>query len=282
MSLGREQLPWSDDVWSSIDSAVNGEVQRTCVAAKIIPLHAPAPSPDVPTVPADIIDSATMTVDESAVTPIVELGVEFRLTRQQIGNEADLATAVSLATRAANLLARAEDVILFQGKNGLQDPLLASVKQAGGSAGTGLLNSADLTIPVASIGADAYGKNTFVAFANAYSQLQAKGHYGPYALVVRSEIYADAYAPLPDTLVLPADSIKPMVSLGFYGTATIPPLSGVLASVGGNTMDLVSSFNPATEFLQIDPDGAYRFKVFERFALRVKDKTAIVRFEFRK
>ena len=121
-----------------------------------------------------------------------------------------------------------------------------------------------------------------MAFADAYSQLQAKGHYGPYALVVRSEIYADAYAPLPDTLVLPADSIKPMVSLGFYGTATIPPLSGVLVSVGGNTIDLVSSFNPATEFLQIDPDGAYQFKVFERFALRVKDKTAIVRFEFKK
>src|SRR5690349_14794984 len=111
MSLGREQLPWSNDIWSSIDSAVNAEVQRTCVAAKTIPLHAPAPPADAPTVPADIIDSATMTADESAVTPIAELGVEFRLTRQQIGNEADLGTAVSLATRAANVLARAEDVV---------------------------------------------------------------------------------------------------------------------------------------------------------------------------
>ena len=138
MSLGREQLPWTDDVWSNIDSAVNDEVQRTCVAAKIIPLHSPAPSPDASTVPADIIDSAAMTVDESAVTPIVELGVEFRLTRQQIGNEADLGTAVSLATRAANLLARAEDVVLFQGKDGSKDPLLKSVKQAGGSPRRGL------------------------------------------------------------------------------------------------------------------------------------------------
>jgi uncharacterized linocin/CFP29 family protein len=282
MSLGREQLPWSDDVWSSIDTAVNNEVQRTCVAAKIIPLLTPAPSPDVATVPADLIDSATMTVDESTVTPIVELGVEFRLTRQQIGNEADVATAVSLATRAANLLARAEDVVLFQGESGLKDPLLSSVKVAGGSPGAGLLSSADLAVPVAPVGSGAYGKNTFVAFANAYSQLQSKGQYGPYALVVRSEIYADAYAPLPDTLGLTADSIKPMVPLGFYGTATLPLLSGVLVSVGGNTMDLVSSFNPTTEFLQIDPDGEYRFKVFERFALRVKDKTAIVRFEFRK
>lgn len=282
MSLGREQLPWSNDVWSSIDGAVNAEVQRTCIGAKIIPLYAPAPSSDASTVPADVIDTVTMTADESAVTPIVELGVEFRLTRQQIGSEPDVGTAVSLATRAANVLARAEDVILFQGKDGLKDPLLKSVKQGGGSLGAGLLSSADLAITVNPIGTDSYGKNTFVSFANAYSQLQSKGHYGPYAFVVRSEIYADAYAPLPDTLVLPADSVKAMVSLGFYGTAAIPLLSGVLVSVGGNTMDLVSSVNPTTEFLQIDPDGGYRFKVFERFALRVKDKTAIVSFEFKK
>ena len=282
MTLGREQLPWSADIWRAIDDAVNNEVQRTCVAARIVPLQTPAPPPDAPTVPADIIDGATMTVDESVVTPIVELGVEFRLTRQQIGNEANVATAVSLAVRAANLLARAEDVVLFQGDEGLKDPLLKAVKRAGGNPGAGLLRSADLSITVDPIGGGKYGKNTFVALAVAYSQLQARGHYGPYALVVRSEIYADAYAPLPDTLVLTADSIKPMVSLGFYGTATIPPLSGVLVSVGGNTVDLVSSVNPITEFLQIDPDGEYRFKVFERFALRVKDKTAIVRLEFKR
>ena len=251
MGLGREQLPWSNDVWSGIDGAVNAEVQRNCVAAKIIPLHAPAPPSDAPTVPSDIIDSATMTADESAVTPITELGVEFKLTRQQIGGEADVGTAVSLATRAANMLARAEDVILFQGKDGLGDPLLKSVKRAGGNPGAGLLSSADLTIAVNPIGADAYGKNTFVSFATAYSQLQSKGHYGPYGLIVHTEVYADAYAPLPDTLMTPANSIKAMASLGFYGTATIPQFSGILVSVGGNTLDLVSSVNPTTEFLQI-------------------------------
>jgi uncharacterized linocin/CFP29 family protein len=282
MSLGREQLSWSDDVWKSIDDAVHDEVQRTAVAAKFIPLHAPAPAPDVATVPSDIIDNATMMIGESAVTPIVELGVEFRLTRQQIGSEADLATAVSLATRAANLLARAEDTVFFQGDNGFKDPLFKSVKRSGGSAGAGLLSSADLSVSADPIAPGVYGQHTFVAFAEAYAQLQSKGHYGPYALAVRSEIYADTYAPLPNTLVMPADSIKPMVSLGFYGTATIPPARGAMVSVGGNTMDLVASVDPVTEFLQIDPDGAYRFKVFERFALRVKDKTAIVRFEFKK
>jgi uncharacterized linocin/CFP29 family protein len=281
MSLGREQLSWTDDAWSAIDNAVNAEVQRTCVAAKVIPLQTPAPPPGASTVPADVIDRATMTIDESAVTPVVELGVEFKLTRQQVGSESDLATAMSLAVRAANLLARAEDVAFFQGDKAIKDPLLESVKRSGNS-GVGLLSSADVAISVDSLGGGRYGKNTFVAFAEAYAQLQSKGHYGPYALIVHSELFADAYAPLTDTLVLTADCIKPMASLGFYGTATLPPLRGVLVSVGGNTMDLVSSVNPITEFLQIDPDGGYRFKVFERVALRVKDKTAIVRLEFKK
>ena len=282
MSLGRERLSWSDDVWKSIDDAVHDEVQRTSVAAKFIPLHAPAPAPDALNVPSDRVDATTMTVDEAAIIPIVELGVEFRLTRQQIGNEADLATGVALATRAANLLAQAEDIVLFQGDDGFKNPLFKTVKRAGGSAGAGLLKSADQSVTAATIARGAYGEHTFTAFADAYSKLQAKGHFGPYALTLSSEVYVDTFAPLPDMLVMPADRIQPLVSLGFYGSGTVPPLSGVLVSVGGNTMDWIASVDPITEFLQVDPDGMFRFKVYERFVLRVKDTTAIVRFEFKK
>jgi len=282
MSLGRERLTWSDDTWRSIDDAVHNEVQRTSVGARFIPLHAPAPPPDALNVPSDRIDPGTLTIDEAVIIPIVELGVEFRLTRQQIGNEADLATAVALATRAANLLAQAEDVVLFQGDDGFKNPLFNTVKHAGGSAGAGLLKSADQSVSAVPVAKDAYGQHTFTAFAEAYSKLQNKGHYGPYALTLSSEVYVDTYAPLPDMLIMPSDRIQPLVSLGFFGSGTVPPLSGVLVSVGGNTMDLVASVDPITEFLQVDPDGMYRFKVYERFVLRVKDNTAIVRFEFKK
>lgn len=281
MSLGRERLTWGDDIWKAIDDAVHDEVQRTSIAAKFIPLHSPAPPADASTVPAGIIDPAAMTVDEVAVTPIVELGVEFHLTRQQYGNEADMGTAVMLATRAANLLAQAEDTVLFQGDAGFASPLFKNVIRAGGSAGQGLLGSAGQSVTVLPIAAGAYGQNTFQAFAQAYAKLQENGQYGPYALALRSEVFADTYAPLPNTLVMTADSIKPMVSLGFYGTGTVPASSGVLVSAGGNTVDLVSSVDPITEFLQVDPDGTYRFKVYERFALRVKDQSALVRFEFK-
>lgn len=279
MNLGRERLTWSEDIWKSIDAAVHDEVLRTSVAAKFIPLPGPV-APEVQTVPSDLINVDTMTVDEVAVTPIVELGVEFGLTRQQITNEPQLATAITLATRSANLLTQAEDMTLFQGDSAFSNPLFKRVQHTGGSAGAGLLKVTDQVVKVPPVSAGVYGEHTFQAVAQAYSLLQGQGHYGPYALALRSEIYADTYAPLPDTLAMPSDRIKPLVPLGFYGTGTLPASSGVMVSVGGNAMDLVASVDPITEFLQVDPDGTYRFKVYERFALRVKDKTAIVRLEF--
>ena len=78
-----------------------------------------------------------------------------------------------------------------------------------------------------------------------------------------------------------ADRIRPLVPLGMFGTGMLPPSSGVLVSVGGNAMDLVVGMEPTTEFIQVSTEGLYLGPVFsERFALRVKDRSAIVRLDF--
>jgi uncharacterized linocin/CFP29 family protein len=280
MNLGRDRLDWGPDVWKRIDDAVHAEFQRTAVAAKFIPLSAPVG--DAPTVAADVVNLETMTIAESAVTPLVELWVEFGLTRQQVASEAQLFTAISLSTRATNLLTQGEDLSIFKGDAAFADELFRRVRHRGGAAGAGLVKTAQhtLQIPAVSSNPTRYGERTFEAVAKAYSLLQKHGHAGPYALALRSELYADTYAPLPDTFVITAERIKPLVPLGFFGAGTLPLGAGVLASVGGNTMDLVSGVEPITEFLEVDDDGLYRFRVFERFALRIKDPTAIVRLEF--
>ena len=186
MNLGRDRLTWSEDVWKGIDDAVHDEVQRTSVAAKFIPLHGPAPAPEILTIPSDVIKLDTMTVDEVAVTPIVELGVEFGLTRQQVGNEVQLATAITLSTRSANLLAQGEDMTLFQGDESFGNPLFKRVQHTGGNAGPGLLNATDQFINVPPVSPGVYGEHTFQTVAQAYSLLQSKGHYGPYALALHS------------------------------------------------------------------------------------------------
>jgi uncharacterized linocin/CFP29 family protein len=222
-------------------------------------------------------------VDESAVIALVELGIEFGLTRQQTAAEAQNLTGIALATRAANLLAQAEDVVLLSGEAAFKNPLFKRVQRRSGDAGKGLLGAAgrSVTVEPASDNPKRYVEHTFDAVVEGYSLLQQQGHNGPYALALRSEMYADTFASLPTSLVMPADRITPLVSLGMFGTGMLPPSTGVLVSVGGNTMDLIVGVEPITEFLQVSTEGLYRFRVFERFALRVKDTSAIVRLDFK-
>lgn len=319
MNLGREKLPWSQEIWDRIDQAVHAECQRTKIARKIIPLNGPV-SPGEVTVPSDTIvrDGETLAVDEAATTPLIELWVEFTLTLQQVEREEDLGAGETLATRAANLLSQAEDVLIFQGDAAIapnsptRHPLFAQgrVRTRSGPVGIGLLDAAPArdpqnpqptdrqTIdvrplpPVPDRPGTRWGENTFESVADGYSRLQRgegldQAHYGPYALVFRTEPYADTYAPVltnqaavANTLAITADRIKPLVTAGYYGTGTLPEFTGILVSLGGNTVDLVVGLDPITAFMQEDTQGRYRLRVVERWALRIKDRTAVIRLEF--
>jgi uncharacterized linocin/CFP29 family protein len=83
---------------------------------------------------------------------------------------------------------------------------------------------------------------------------------------------------------MPADRIESLVDGRFYGTGTLPEepeLLGVMLSWGGNTIDLVIGRDAITAFVQEDNEGLYRFRVFERFALRDKDPSSrmLLRFQ---
>jgi uncharacterized linocin/CFP29 family protein len=280
MALGREQLDWSDAVWKALDDAVHDEFQRTAVGLKFIPFR--AETGDAVTAPADVIDTATMTVDEAVVAALVELSIDFGLTRQQLAGEEQDGTGVTLATRAANLLAQAEDLVIFGGDAAFKAPLFTRVSHRGGAGGPGLLGSAaeSVDVPPVSPGANQYGEQTFRAVADAYGYLQRGGHSGPYAVALHSDVYADSLAPIANMSSAPADQIRQLASLGLFGTGGLSPKSGVLVSVGGNSVDLVVGMEPTTEVQAQDNQGFQRLRVFERFVLRVKDRTAIIRLNF--
>ncbi len=74
---------------------------------------------------------------------------------------------------------------------------------------------------------------------------------------------------------------------GSGAQAVVPQIlyTGIVVSLGGNTMDLVRGRMSHDEdvivrFEQKDVDGNYRFRVVERFALRLKDITAVVQLQF--
>jgi hypothetical protein len=194
---------------------------------------------------------------------------------------------------------------MFVGKPNANPPEPRQVHVKGGRAGPGLLNlpeqpEGNPAMQVISVQAPAkagskWGELTFAHVQQAYAQLQnglglSQAHYGPYALVLYYVPYADTLAPLKDTLIMPADRIRPLVTTAtsegkerqhFYGTGTLFPMTGILLSIGGNTVDLVTARDATAAYVQPDNEGNHLFRVFERFALREKDPSAVVRLEFK-
>lgn len=316
----RTKLPFTNPtkVWEEIDKAVEAEMKRTRLGGRFLPvgrvapktLTVPSDSYSLPAAPAPQI----FAVDEGATVRMNTYSVSFQLTPQQVTQETGdpknmgQSTAVTLAMRAANALAQAEDLIIFQGQNAvataspfttglvtmqgaLTDSGLLNLPIGGGAAGPLLPAVNEITVaPLApAVPGVIYGPNTFEGVSQAYAQLQEAGHYGPYALVLETIPYADTFAPLPATLTLTADRIKPLAPAGFFGTGTLPPnpppapaapYYGVMVSLGGNTMDLVVGLDATTAFLQESSNGNFLLQVIERFALRLKDTTAVVRLKF--
>jgi uncharacterized linocin/CFP29 family protein len=273
LSSGREALAWSPELWSRIDQAVFAEVDRVGIGLKILSLR--GPFVDATTVAADIVDLETMTVADGAVVPLVELSVEFRLTEAQVEAEADLGTAVTLASRAASLIAQAEDLLIFRGDEAADHGALRRVGQRG-TAGAGLLGSAGSTIDV-ELSEGRGGESIADAVARAYAQLQATSQAGPYALVLHGGLFAETLESIKGGFGTPADSIRTLMPQGFFGTAALPERCGLVLSTGGGTMDLVVGSEPVVSFLQVDGDGLYQFRLAERFAVRLKDPGALVR-----
>jgi uncharacterized linocin/CFP29 family protein len=128
MSLGREALEWAEPTWAAIDQGVHEENVRAGVAAKVIPLR--GPMPQAVTVPADAVDPAAMTIDEASVVPLVELRIDFSLSRQQVEQEDELGTATTLSRCASALLTQAEDLVVLQCDTALESKLIPGMNWA--------------------------------------------------------------------------------------------------------------------------------------------------------
>ncbi len=171
-------------------------------------------------------------------------------------------TGVSLATRAANILAQVEDSILCQGENAFLSALIGN--QSTTTVGyrfittdLGLLNlpttlpqnfpvtqspalPPDQIVIVSPTSTGFYQERIVSAVAKAFSILQGKGQYGPYALVLHTQPFADANSPLATTLITPAEPIRHLMNAGFFGTGTLPPF--IAATTGSNVGGLSGLF----------------------------------------
>ncbi len=103
---GKDQLPWSDEVWESVDQAVHDEIMRSRMASKFLPqvyVHKKKVNVDsdavvLPTSPTD----QALSVDETQTTRIQEYWIQFKLSPAQMEAEgsydAELTNPVASAT----------------------------------------------------------------------------------------------------------------------------------------------------------------------------------------
>jgi hypothetical protein len=78
--------------------------------------------------------------------------------------------------------------------------------------------------------------------------------------------------------VTPQDQILPFLNGGaLLRCSVIDNGEGVVVALGGEPIELVVATDMSLQFLQVTQTPSYLFRVYEKLALRIKDKTAVVR-----
>lgn len=284
MTQDNPQVQWTAEQWARVNQVIQEEASRARVAATFLPLFGPLP-PDSDFVRADRLNYAEqpggrqrMKVDDVHTIPLATLQVKVYLRGAQMADPS-MASALQMFRRAANVLARLEDVIVFNGQSGESAvspeataglPLIWEV--TGGQACAGLLPAKKDCIPVK-------GDELVAKVSQAIGQLESDGHFGPFTLVLGNKLFTDAQTPNKDSLVLPQDRIIPFLGGGaLLRSSTMAAGSGLLIAMGGAPVELVVATDLSCGFLQLTTDPSYVFRVYEKIVLRIKEPNAVVGF----
>ena len=283
------EITWDENVQQRIKDAVLAEAGSVRVSQKAIHARVLADRPTE--VPLDVLALPDIRIAEGQTRPFVELSVEFSLTTTQVQKEPERQLCLTLARMAAKEIALAEDMIIFQGRNGI---LPANVRaEQRDAASDGLLGTAapkdaddndpnrvsePIDVPLATDGRPSvlWGENIFTAVADGISKLEAKGQAPEYALFLPRTAYADTHRPPADqSLVTPADRIRPMVLGGYYGTGMLPPNRGLLVALGGEPIVIYVGQEAELEYVRQEGRN-HIFRASERFLQVAIDPRACV------
>ena len=113
---GNAGVTWSGDVWQGITDAVMQEVAKIRIGQKVFPTTMLDGDPTE--LQDEAIDFGNLSIREGRTKQFVEIYQEFPLTSTQVAKEAADKTCQTLSRMAAKALALAEDVVIFQGRDG--------------------------------------------------------------------------------------------------------------------------------------------------------------------
>jgi uncharacterized linocin/CFP29 family protein len=290
MANDHPQVPWTTEQWARATRVIAEEANRARVAATFLPLHGPlAPSADY--VASDRISYGApgagpqrMTIDDTTTMLLPTLQVKVYLRGAQMADP-EMTSALALLRRAANVLARLEDAVVFNGQAGPgQGPAAASAglpavwEILGGQQSRGLLSGdAPDRLAVSGDAPGTLGEALVSAVSDGIGRLEARGHFGPFAVALDQHFFTAVQTPNRDSLVLPQDRIIPFLGGGsLVRSSTLPGNTGVVVALGGEPVELVVATDVSLNFLQVTTDPMFAFRVFEKIVLRIKEPEAIV------
>jgi uncharacterized linocin/CFP29 family protein len=276
MTESNSQVPWSDEQWDRVKRAIQEEANRARVAATFLQLFGPLPASADFVRKEEIKIDDRITIADTDTIKLPTLQVKVFLRGAQMADP-ELTSALAMFKRAANLLARLEDALIFNGQPNVSKPPAggpAIWEVLGGQPSSGLLAAG---APGVVVPADD-GEKLVRAVSKAIGDLEGNGQFGPFAVALGQELFLAAQTPNDKSLVLPQDRIIPFLggSGSLVRSSTLPPDNGVVVALGGAPVELVIATDVSLNFLQVTPDPMFVFRVYEKMVLRIKEPDAIV------
>jgi len=294
MTQHNPQVPWTDEQWARVQQVVQEEASRARVAATFLPLIGPLPG-STDFVRADFVDNALapagpapwrIVIDDRDIWQLATLQIPVHARGAEMADP-EMTSVLALFRRAANVLARLEDAIVFNGlvptflpnpalrpRSGAPQPQVWNI--TGGEPIPGLYDRANRVVRLG-LPPPARPERLVTAVARAIGLLESYGHFGPFAVVLDQHLFLLAVTPNPSSMVMPQDRIIPFLGGGpLLRSTTLPPGFGVVVALGGAPVELILSRDMHVQFLQITADAHYLFRLSEKMTLRIKEREAIV------
>jgi uncharacterized linocin/CFP29 family protein len=246
-----------------------------------------------------ILERQRISINDKNTIKLATLQVKVHVRGAQMADP-EMTSVLALFRRAANVLARLEDAVVFRGltANPAAPP---EVTPTGGLTGLPqiweILSGQRLNglwtttapfpqwIRVQPHPIRQRGERLVRAVSSAIGRLESNGHFGPFAVVLGQGLFLIAQTPDWGSLVLPQDRIIPFLAGGsLLRSSTLDEFngfSGVVVALGGTPVDLVVATDVCPQFVQLTPEPVFLFRVYEKMVLRIKEPEAIIQLYMR-
>lgn len=306
------EIGWTEEQWNRIVTAVTEEAQKGRVAAQLLSVSGPEAATTVAVpqyalqheknlVPPNtgLYPPDRLTVDSDPTVYLQTIAVNVQLRTRDVGDP-ELKAALVMFRRAANLIVRLEDAMIFQGrKEGNDTPYdiglmkgraigISSLPDAevatlhgripeGGLRGIFPHHDAPKQPPAAALtklAVGVSGEDLVQKIIDGIQALESRMRLGPFACVLGHDLFSAICKPT-DSMVLPRDRILPFLQGPLARSSTVPPGFGAVIALSGSPIEIVVATDLNVRFLQTTLEPRFVFRVSERVALRLEDDLAI-------